>query len=225
MKIFVVIPAYNEAKTIGRVISDLKKQNYKNILVVDDGSKDETSNIAKRAGAMTIRHPINQGAGAATITGFDYAIIHGAEVIVTLDADGQHDVKDVEKVLRPVLEKRADIVIGSRLINPDGMPVIRRVGNKGLNYITYLLFGVWTTDSQSGFKAMTSAAYKRMHLNSKDFEICSEIIKEIGRNNLRFTEVPIKVIYTDYSLSKGHGQSVTNGIKTFAALLKRKFLT
>ena len=221
MKVFIVIPAYNEAAKIGKVIRDLKKYNYCNIVVVDDGSKDNTSEVAKKNGAFVIKQIMNLGAGGATITGFDYAIREGADIIVTIDADGQHDVKDIKKVMQPILDKKAELVIGSRLMNPKGMPFIRRFGNTCLNILTFLLFGVWTTDSQSGFKAMTKEAYKKMHLKSNGFEICSEIIKEIGRTRIKFTEVPIKVIYTDYSMSKG--QSIMNGIKTFINLAKRKF--
>lgn len=223
MKIFVVIPAYNEATKIGNVIKELKKNKYSDVVVVDDGSKDNTSEVARKNGAYVIKHVMNLGAGGATVTGFNYAVKQGADIIVTIDADGQHDIADIKKVIQPILKKQAELVIGSRLINPKGMPFIRKFGNTCLNFLTYLLFGVWTTDSQSGFKAMTAEAYKKMNLKSTGFEICSEIIKEIGRTKIKFKEVPIHVIYTDYSMTKAHGQSITNGIKTFIALAKRKF--
>ena len=138
MKIFVVIPAHNEEKKIGKVLKDLKKNGYMHVIVVDDGSSDRTMDIAENY-ATVIRHPINQGAGAATVTGFDYAVRHGADIIVTIDADGQHDVSDIKKVIRPILDKKAELVIGSRLLNSAGMPFVRKFGNSCLNIITLLL--------------------------------------------------------------------------------------
>jgi len=151
MKIFVVLPAYNEEKQIGNVIRSLKKNSYKNIVVVDDGSSDKTSSISRKEGAVVVRNIMNMGVGGASVAGIEYAFRIGADIVVTLDSDGQHDVKDIKKVIMPLLNNSADVVSGSRMFNPKGMPLIRKVGNFGLSFITFILFGIWSTDSQSGF--------------------------------------------------------------------------
>lgn len=220
--ISIIIPAYNEEKSLGKVISDLKKHGYPKIIVVDDGSKDRTYEIAKKAKVDVYRHFLNRGLGGALGTGIEAAIRKKAEYMVTFDADGQHDPKDIARVVKPLASGNADAVVGSRLINPEGMPLIRRIGNLGLNVITWALFGVWTTDSQSGLRAFTLKAAKRLQIKTNRMEVSSEIIKEIGRNRLKFAEVPIKAIYTDYSLEKG--QSAWNGIRILLKLILKKMM-
>jgi UDP-N-acetylglucosamine---dolichyl-phosphate N-acetylglucosaminyltransferase len=222
MRTFIVIPAYNEAASIGRVLKGLKKAGYSDIIVVDDGSKDRTYEIAQKEGVNVYRHIVNRGLGGALGTGIKAAIAHGADIIVTFDADGQHDVADLKKLVKPIFGRNADAVIGSRLINPKGMPLVRRIGNWGFNFITYILFGVWTTDSQSGLRAFSRKAAQKINIKSNRMEVSSEIISEIGRNRLRFTEVPIKAIYTDYSLA--HGQSNLNAIRILGKLVLRKLM-
>ncbi|MFW6383492.1 MAG: glycosyltransferase family 2 protein, partial [Nanoarchaeota archaeon] len=191
------------------------------IIVVDDGSSDKTASKARKAGAEVIEHKKNKGVGRATRTGFSHAISKNADIIVTFDSDGQHCADDIKKVIRPIINKKADVVIGTRLKSPKGMPLIRVIGNFALNVITYLLFFVWTTDSQSGFKAFSRNAASKTEIKSTGMEFCSEIIKEIGAKNLRYTEVPIKTIYTEYSMSRG--QSSLNGFRIFGRLLFIRF--
>ena len=217
-----VIPAFNEEKSVGKVIASLRKANYKNILVVDDGSGDKTFEVAQKAGAHVAQHVINRGLGGALGTGIQAAIQLGADYIITFDADGQHAVQDIEKIMKPLRAKKADVVVGSRLINPKGMPVHRRVGNWGLNVITYSLFGVWTTDSQSGLRGFSRKAAQKINISTNRMEVSSEIIKEIGRNKLRFKEVPIKAIYTDYSMERG--QSSMNAFRILFKLLLKKVM-
>ncbi|MFP4403765.1 MAG: glycosyltransferase family 2 protein [Nanoarchaeota archaeon] len=218
----VILPAFNEEKVIADVIKGIKKEGYKNIIVVDDGSFDNTTNIALKNKVYTITLPINRGVGAATKTGIDYALTTNSKIIVTIDSDGQHCPKDIIKVLMPIVKNKADVSIGTRLKNPKGMPIIRIIGNWGFNFITLLLFGVWTTDSQSGFKAFNRKAAKKIEIKTNRMEFCSEIIKEIGDKKLRLKEVPIKVIYTDYS--KAHGQSTFNAFRILAKLILRKLI-
>lgn len=222
MKVFIVMPAYNEEKIIARVIQGLKKEGFDNIIVIDDGSKDKTSDVAKQENIIVYRHPINRGLGGALGTGIKAAIIEDADIIVTFDSDGQHDPKDIKKVIAPIIKKHADVVIGSRLINPKGMPIIRRIGNFGLNVITYILFNIWTTDSQSGLRAFSNKAARKIEIKTNKMEVSSEIIREIGRNKLKFKEVSIKAIYTDYS--KAHGQSNLNAIKIVMKLILKKLM-
>ncbi|MEK7145583.1 MAG: glycosyltransferase family 2 protein [Patescibacteria group bacterium] len=217
MHVWIVIPAYNEAKTLEGVLKLLHKDGFHNTLVVDDGSKDKTFEIAKEHAKVAVRHRLNRGLGGALGTGIIAALRMGADYIVTFDADGQHDVKDLGRVLEPLKKGEADAVIGSRLLQPEGMPWFRRIQNRIGNVITLILFGVWTTDSQSGLRAFTRAGAEKIQIKTNRMEVSSEIIHEIGRKKLRFVEVPIKAIYTDYSLSKG--QSLFVGIKTLAKLL------
>jgi glycosyltransferase involved in cell wall biosynthesis len=222
MKTVIVMPAFNEEKVISKVIAGLKANGFENIIVVDDGSQDKTSDTADSAGAMVFRHNLNRGLGGALGTGIKAALREDADIIVTFDSDGQHDPREVQKVIAPIASGRADAVIGSRLLKPKGMPLLRRVGNFGLNLITYGLFGIWTTDSQSGFRAFSRKAAEKIQINSNRMEVSSELIKEIGRNKLRFKEVPIRAIYTEYSIQ--HGQSNMNGFKIVAKLLLKKLM-
>lgn len=221
-KIFIVMPAYNEESMVAKTIQNVKKRDYKNIIVVDDGSIDKTSETAKREGAIVIRHEINRGLGAALGTGIFAALQENADIIVTFDSDGQHHPDDISRVIRPIVKRKADAVIGTRLKNPKGMPIIRRVGNWGFNLITFILFGVWTSDSQSGFRAFSRKAAKKIDIRSNRMEVSSEIIKEIGKNRLRFKEVPIKAIYTDYS--RAHGQSSMNAFRILGKLIMKRMM-
>lgn len=221
-KVFIVMPAFNEEKVVARVINDVMKEGYRNIVVVDDGSKDKTSIKAESAGAIVVKHPINRGLGGALKTGIDFALLNEADIIVTFDSDGQHDPAEIKKLVSPILKGKADAVIGSRLKNPKGMPYIRRIGNFGFNVITYLLFGIWTTDSQSGFRAFSSDAARKISIRTNRMEVSSEIIKEIGHNHIKFTEVPIKAIYTDYSMA--HGQSTLNAFNILGKLILRRLM-
>lgn len=216
-KTWIVIPAFNEEKTLLKVLNDLKQEGYTNTFVVDDGSTDGTFEIAKAHAKVAVSHKLNRGLGGALGTGIAGAYRLGAEYIVTFDADGQHSTNDLKRVLAPLRRREADVVIGSRMLNPDGMPWYRQLMNKIANVITYVLFGIWTTDSQSGLRAFNRTTAGKMKIRTNRMEVSSEIIREIKLNNLRFKEIPIQAIYTDYSLSKG--QNIFVGLKTFAKLL------
>ena len=200
---WIVIPAYNEEKVIGGVIDNLKKRGLKNIIVVDDGSSDNTSKIAKKHGAKAYSHVINRGLGGALNTGITAALLSGADIIATCDADGQHDPKDVKRAIKTLVDEGYDAVMGSRMINSKGMSLSRKILNNGANFLTYLLFGIYVTDTQGGLRVFSRSAAEKIKIKTNRMEVSSEIIKEIGRNKLRFKEIPIKAIYTDYSLMKG----------------------
>jgi glycosyltransferase involved in cell wall biosynthesis len=218
--IAVVIPAYNEERTIAGVIRGLKAIGYSRILVVDDGSKDRTSELAREAGALVIRHVVNRGLGGALGTGLKAALLFTPEIILTFDADGQHDPDEIAHIIEPIEKGEADVVIGSRLSDPKGMPWSRRVANQVADLVTLLLFGLWVSDTQSGLRAFSRSAAARIRIMTSGMETSSEIIAEIGRNKLRLKEVPIKAIYTEYSLSKG--QSFKLGLYTLTKLILAK---
>lgn len=220
--IWIVIPAMNEVNKIGEVIRLVLQQGYQNIMVIDDGSQDGTGRVAQKAGARVLRHMINRGAGAATYTGIQAVLKLGANVIVTLDADGQHRPDDLEKLIKPILEKKTEVVLGSRLLEKQKMPLLRKIFNLMGNVVTWLLFGLWVSDSQSGFKAFSRRAVEQIKIQTNGYEFCSEVIREIRLHKLKFIEVPIQTHYSEYSLQKG--QNFTNGVKTFWKLILRKLM-
>jgi len=215
MNLTVIIPAYNEEKHIGEVVQGVKKYT-ENIIVIDDGSEDKTSEIAQKNGAKVYRHFINRGLGGALGTGIKAALFCRADIIVTLDADGQHDPEEIPHLLKPIIEGKADVVIGSRFLVRQSMPLFRRLGNPFLNLITFFLFGIWSTDSQSGMRAFNKKAAQNLEIYTNGMEVSSEILKEIQTHQFKLTEVPIKSIYTAYSLSKGQG--FIPGLKTLIKL-------
>ena len=232
MKIVVVIPAYNEEKIIGQVVRAALKESSL-VIVVDDGSTDRTGQIAQKAGAKVYRHIINLGLGSSLATGLMAARQHHPEIVITMDADGQHRAEDIPSLIKPLEDLRADFVVGSRFLGKsfrrrdESVPAIRWFYNWFANLFTFFLFGVKTTDSQSGLRALNSLALEKINLQSKEMEVSSEFFKEIKNNNLRLEEVPIKGIYTEYSSSKPDSsktQNLSTGIKTFFNLILHKFI-
>ena len=211
--IFIVIPAYNEGAVIKSVIREVKRQGYNHIIVVDDGSSDDTYLRAKKEGVVALRHILNRGKGAAVKTGIEAAKILGANIIVTLDGDGQHDAKDIPIVLDKI-KKKYDVVLGSRFLKKNKIPPFKVVANFLGNFITWIVYGIWVNDSQSGFRAYSKRAFSLMDTTHDRYEYDSEIIREIARNELRYIEIPIRVRYTSYSMNKANRQSFVNGIKT-----------
>ena len=224
MKLSIVIPAYNEASTIGEVIQQVLSLDppdiQKEIIVVDDGSSDRTGEIARSKGAIVVRHLMNRGVGGALGTGIEAALRWGADIVVTCDADGQHSPADIIRVIEPVQKGVADMVIGSRMLESSGMPWTRRMANRLANLVTSVLFGIWTTDSQSGLRAFSRFAVERVQITANRYEALSEIVAEIDQHHLRLEEVPIRAIYTEYSLSKGQG--FRTGLRTLFRLLLSK---
>jgi glycosyltransferase involved in cell wall biosynthesis len=210
-KIFLVVPAYNEEKTVAFVLEDLCQRSF-NVVLVDDGSRDGTYDIVKDMQnkypnhIFIYRHVINRGLGAALKTGIAAALKNGAEYIVTFDADGQHDPHDIETVCEPLINKDADVVIGSR--NFSDMPLSRNWGNYLMNTLTMIFYGIYVNDSQSGLRAFNANSARLLKLNYHGYGVSSEIISEIKKNNLNLKEVPIKTIYTSYTLEKGTNTSV-----------------
>lgn len=219
MKTLIIIPAYNEAVTIGEVLMAALAITPE-VVVINDGSTDETASVVGRFPVTLIEHVINRGLGAAIMTGLEYAKFTDADLIVTLDADGQHRPADISRLSAPLLSDEADVVIGSRLIDAAGMPLKRRISNLLANHLTWTLFGLKVSDSQSGYRLLNRRALEKINLVTNRMEVSSEIIHEIRRHHLRLAELPIEAIYTDYSLSKG--QSFTVGLKTgWKLILKR----
>lgn len=218
----VVIPAHNEAAVISQVLAQVPAQVEGLTVipvVIDDGSTDATLQVARHKGVFVVHHLTNLGVGAATITGLRAAQSFNPEIVITMDADGQHDPADIQSLVRPLLNDSADVVIGSRTISPAGMPHSRLAANLLLNVITYVLYGSTVSDSQSGFKAFSRRALQVLELDSSGYEICSEIVGEIYRKKLRCVSVPIRPVYTRYSRRKG--QHFLNGVNLVIDLVLR----
>lgn len=205
-----IVPAFNEARVIASTLANLPREvagvSEITVVVIDDGSSDDTGAEVLRVGdprVILLRHAINRGLGGALGTGLAWARRHGADFVVTYDADGQHAPEDIAAVVAPLVADEADAVIGSRLLDPSGMPWYRIAGNWGLNLFTYFVFGMWTTDSQSGLRGFSRRALEQIDVRMDRMEVSSEFFKEIRRCRLRFKEVPIRAIYSDYSLAKG----------------------
>ena len=218
-KIYVVVPAFNEEGIIQDVIREIRDAKYANIIVIDDGSGDNTQKRAQSEGVIALRHKINRGYGAAVKTGIEAAKLLGADIVVTVDGDGQHDPKNIENLVKPILKEDFDVVLGTRLKNPEGMPLYKKVQNWIANIITWYLFGLWVTDSQSGFRAYSKNAMEKINTRYDRYEYASEVIREIYIYKLKFAEIPIQVRYTEYSMGKEQKQNIWNGIKTFYKML------
>lgn len=210
---YVVVPAYNEEKTIGKVLDELLTVfPRERIIVVNDGSEDRTEEIAKSKGVRVLTHVINRGLGGALGTGIEYAIKKGAKIIVTFDADGQHLVEDALKVMKPVVEGKAELAIGSRLKGDiSQMPLVKKIGNIGLDIITAIFSGKYVSDTQSGLRAFSRRCAEKVKITCDRYAVSSEIIVKATKNKCRIVEVPIKVIYTEYSKKKG--TNILEGIK------------
>ncbi|MCF7918234.1 glycosyltransferase family 2 protein [Candidatus Gracilibacteria bacterium] len=212
----VIIPAFNEESTIGQVIDDVRRQGFKYIIVVDDGSSDNTSRVARKKGVVILRRSINRGMGAATQKGIEYGLYQGFRYFLTIDADQQQNASDLVKILEKLQEH--DCVIGSRFLQKNIIPFSRRTANKIANVVTGILFGVWVSDSQTGLRGFSRRVAKNLNLCSDGFEYASEFLWEVQEMGYQIHEVPITISYSKYSLAKGQGFFV--GIKTFWRLLK-----
>lgn len=212
--IWILIPAYNEERVIADVITEIKAAGYQNIVVVDDGSNDQTYEVAKKTGVTVLRHRLNRGKGAATKTSIEAAKLLGANIIVTMDGDGQHNPADIESLIAPIRDGHCDVVLGTRLKNPRGMPWYKIIQNWIGNAIVWYIYGLWVSDSQSGFRAYSRHASEVINTKTDRYEYDGEVIREIYKYKLKYREVPIEVRYTKYSMGKLHKQSFENGIKT-----------
>lgn len=226
-KVCIVIPAHNEETVIAEVVNGVKnlfdKSSYNfEVVVVDDGSLDNTANVAAKSGATVIKHILNSGAGGATATGLSYANQHDFDAAATMDADGQHLPTDVLEGFKQLEQMKVDLLIGSRLIDSDGMDRVKIFGNKGLSFVTYLLFGISSTDSQSGLRIFSRKSLKELRWRTSGYEFCSEMLWRAKQLNLSIDEYPIKAVYTDYS--RGKGQNNWNAVYIIRNLLKRRIL-
>ena len=211
MKVIIGIPAFNEENNIGPIVVKLKKK-YDHVVVCDDGSSDMTQTIASSLGAIVVRHEKNLGYGAAIKTIFNESKKIDADVLVTFDADGQHQISEIDTVLKPLSDNKTDIVIGSRFLGTTkNLPKYRKFGIKTITGLTNTMTGSNLSDAQSGFRAYSKKALNEISLTDSGMGISTEILIKCAKKNMKIIEVPITISYENNSHSKeplSHGASV-----------------
>lgn len=219
MKTIAVIPAFNEKGRIGGVLRDVVR-HVDQIVVVDDGSSEPVAQFVHSDPKITVlRHRINLGKGAALKTGCEAAKKLGADTIVCMDSDGQHSPQDIPKFLHQLEKEQCDIVFGSRKIGKD-MPLMMMLGNKFLSITMSLLFGIYVSDTQSGFRVFRTSAYPKLAWESPRYAVETEMIVNAGKHKLRWRESEIETIYHD----KYKGTTVFDGIRIFLQILKWRLI-
>jgi glycosyltransferase involved in cell wall biosynthesis len=204
-KVWVVVPAFNEERRIGRVLDDLLPV-ASHIVVVDDGSWDRTSVVAQQCGCTVLRHAINRGQGAALQTGIAYSLLEGAQFIVTFDADGQHCAADLPAMLAPVMAGEVDVTLGSRfLTNSSNVPPLRRLVLRAGRLFTWATSGLRLSDCHNGFRVLSRHAAERIHLRQDRMAHASELYDQIRAASLSYKEIPVSIRYTAETLAKGQG--------------------
>lgn len=208
---FVVIAAYNEATCIEEVAREVR-QVYPNVVVVDDGSTDATSEAAGRGATYVLRHPLNRGQGAALQTGIEFALLRGARFVVTFDADGQHRVEDIEAMVAPIAQGLCEITLGSRFLGgTQDMPAERRHMLRLAVLFTRVVNRMDVTDAHNGLRGFSRTAAYMLDITLDRMAHASELLDQIRSSGLSYIEVPVQIRYTEYSLAKG--QSSRNAIQ------------
>ena len=200
MKIYIVIPAYNEQDRIIKVLKDVEKSKLP-IVVVDDESEDNTyQRLQKYKGKnpklVLLRHKVNLGKGAAMKTGADAAFLLGADAVVFMDSDGQHKAKDIDKFIKALKKGKFDVVFGSRNLG-HGVPFVRFIGNKFASVLISILFNIYISDPLCGFRGLTKAAYKKIYWESVGYGVETEMVIRTGINKLKHCEVNVATVYLD----------------------------
>jgi len=211
LKVIIGIPAFNEENNIGPIITNLKKI-YDYVLVCDDGSSDSTAAIASDMGANVVKHSKNLGYGSAIKTIFNEAKKIDCDILVTFDADGQHQINEIEDILKPIMENTADIVIGSRFLGKTkNLPKYRKFGIKTITGLTNIMTGSNISDSQSGFRSYSQKVLQEISPTESGMGISTEILIKAIKKKIRITEIPITISYENNAHSKepiSHGTSV-----------------
>ena len=220
---FIVIACFNESLRIKETVTSVLTLGYE-VVVVDDGSSEDIKKELRDLPVHFLRHPINLGQGASLQTGMDYAAQQGAKIVAHFDADGQHRREDLEKLIDFIRVGKADIVLGSRFLDKEDIayiPVARRRILKLARFVNGCLSGLWMTDAHNGLRAMNRKAFLSIRLKENRMAHATEILQQIKEQKLTWKELPVRIIYTDYSQEKG--QSSWNALNIFFDLIIRKF--
>jgi polyprenyl-phospho-N-acetylgalactosaminyl synthase len=209
--VWVVIPVFNEARVIAAVVEHVR-QTFPNVVCVDDGSRDHSADEIAKTGAHLVRHPVNMGQGASLQTGLSYALAReGGRFFITFDADGQHRVEDAQTMLRIAREGQADVVLGSRFLEQaPHIPWVKRVILRTVVAMSPTARRLRLTDAHNGLRVLTRPIAEQLRITMNGMAHASEIVTFLARSRARVIEVPVTILYTDYSMAKG--QSVINGV-------------
>ena len=194
MTICILIPVYNEFKEIGRLVESLKGKGFL-VVVIDDGSTDDSGGIAKQKGAVVIGHDQNQGKGRSLQDGFEYVLKNNYDGVITIDGDGQHDINDIDQFISKAQEHPSSVITGTRMDDPKGMPFVRFVTNKMMSWMISSLCKQQIPDTQCGFRLISREVLKELKLTASDFEIETEVLIKASKKGFKIYSVPIKTIY------------------------------
>ena len=220
MKISIVVPFYNEEKHISEVLQGLTKFKLP-IVLVDDGSSDNYEGKIKNLsakGVTLLKHKINIGKGAAMKTGADFAFGDGADAVIFIDGDNQHNPEDIVKFVDALKSANIDAVFGTRNYNYS-VPLVRYLGNKFASLVLAMLFNIYVSDVLCGFKAFTKKGYEKIRWDSTGYGVETEMIARVGKTKIKFLEVPIKAIYHD----KNKGVTILDAVGIMAEIIKWRF--
>jgi len=196
MKTCVIIPTYNESKKIGELIKQIRAQDL-DVMVIDDGSQDNTSQIAKDNGATVLRNEKNQGKGASLIRGFEYILNKDYQAVITMDGDGQHLAEDIPYFIRLAKYSNSGVLVGNRMHKPKNMPLVRILTNKIMSFIISRIAGQEIPDTQCGFRLIKKEVLEKLKLKTRNYEIESEVLINTSRLGFKIESVAIKTIYRD----------------------------
>lgn len=216
---WIIIPAYNEQKNIKFVIKELLEVTS-NIVVVNDFSQDQTKEIVSKLPVYLLNHTINRGQGASLQTGTEFALLKGAQIIVHFDGDGQMQIKDIPRMIEPIQNNNAEIVYGSRFLSSESnIPLTKKflILKPGI-YFNWLFTGVKLTDAHNGFRALSRSAAQKIKISQDKMAHATEILEQTRVHNLKYTEVPVEIVYNEY------GQGLKGGVRIIIDLLKSRLL-
>lgn len=219
MNICIIIPVHNEAKHIGPLIEALRTKKH-DVIIIDDGSTDQTRAIAQEKGATVIRHQQRGGKGYSLRKGFEYALQHDYEGVITMDGDGQHDVEDIDQFVQAAQKYQASIVTGNRMDNSGSMPFVRLCTNRFMSWLISLACKQSIKDTQCGFRYISRDVLEKLNLTCQGFEIETEILMKACKKGFKVYSIPVKTIYCD---EKSKINPFKDTIRFFAYFTKEIF--
>ena len=196
MKTIIVIPAYNEASIIQEVIKEIKKSGYENIIVIDDGSRDNTADIAQASKALVLRNVKNLGKGASLVKGYDFALARGFDAVISMDGDGQHSCDDLAAFMHKAESSGCAIIVGNRMSSTQQMPALRVTTNRFMSWLISLVTGQHIPDTQCGFRLVKKELLEKLNLSTSKYETESEILIQASRLGFKIESVPVRTIYS-----------------------------
>lgn len=220
MKVCVIIPTYNEARQVGRLVREVRQQGL-DVLVVDDGSTDGTPKIARDNGALVLTNAVNQGKGRCLIRGFDHCLARGYDAVLVMDGDGQHLPEDIRHFMRLAEQSDSAVIVGNRMKSTANMPLLRIFTNRLMSWLISGMVKQKIPDSQCGFRLIKREALERIGLVTSRYEIESEILIKAARSGFKIGSVPIKTVYSD---EKSRINPFVDSLRFFAFILKENGL-